>query len=193
MTLRDETTFADMWTAIMTQLRTITHLTEDTCFWFLPAARGSRPQPPAPADVFVTVAPDGGTFDEPLFHGGGGAQLTVNTGFTVTVHRTWHLDAGNVDNYFLLNSDGVAALLMAIINGMTGFDPTTGDGHTHVRELIRPTGFTQPWRSEDEHVGGFDVQFELSFDIDTAWTGDPIGDALPPAGESTSTTTTPAP
>lgn len=190
MTHRDASNFADMWSAIMNRLQDITGLSADNCFWYLPAARGQRAQPPAPSDLFVTVAPDGGNFDASAYHGGGDNQLTVETGFTVSVHRTWHLDAGNVDTHFLMNDEGIAELLMQIIVGMTGFDPLTGDGHYHVRELIRPTGFTQPWRSDDEHVGGFDVQFELTFDIDMSWTGDPAADSLPPATSTTTTTTT---
>lgn len=186
---RDKIDLVSVWEAIIDELRVQLQLNSDQCFFMLPDARGAHFTPTAPTDTFITISPDGGSFDVGLIQGGGVEQITVETGFVVTIHKTWNLDEAGHDQKFLNSDKGIGELMTAVVLALTGFDPTFGQySSPKLRELIRPTGFERPWRDESENRGGVSIHFDMSFDIG-------LGDYpdLTTTTTTSTTTTTPAP
>jgi hypothetical protein len=162
---RVDVTIVEVWEAIINHLRTSLGLNSSTCFWWLD---DGEPPPPTTSSVFVTLAPDGGTFDGSMFDGGGIRQVTVETGLAVTIHSTNRLDTGMRDEQFLTHATlGIGALLNRVITSLTGFDPAVfgnSDNAPALRAEISPTGFSKPTRLKDDKYGSVTVVFNVSFD-----------------------------
>ncbi len=161
---RQKKDIVSIWTAVIARLRTQLSLNSDTCFFWL--GGGSDPQPPPVAtDLFLTVAPDGGTFDEGLQDGGGAAQNTIKTGIAVTIYTQIFLENDSRDDQFLTHSTkGVGAMFTRVCNALIDHDPTFS-GVYAMREQIRPSGFSAPRRSSIDRYGKMTIMFELTWDL----------------------------
>lgn len=147
--------------AVIKRLREQLSLSDSTCFLCL----SDDVTPKTTSDVFLTVSPDGGEFDQGHFDGGGDEQLTVEGGVRVTIHSTLKLDRTGHDSELLSNaSRGVLSVMHEVLRALTGHDLVIDtDGNTTLRRLIAPRGFERPERS-GERLGRISLYFGLSFD-----------------------------
>jgi len=152
-----------VWSAIMTRLQTALSLSADTCFWWLDD--NDPPPPSANSSLFITVSPDGGTFDPGFQESGGSKQVTVETAIRVTVHSTSRLGTGMRDDEFLTNASGLGPMLTNVISALVDFDPVFGIGANPVlRAKMDVQGFEKPYRNQNDSIGGVTVVFGVSFD-----------------------------
>lgn len=127
---------------------------------------GSAPPPAGGANLWVTVAPDGGLFDPQALDGGGREQATVNTALAVTIYSAVRTDSGNHDDRLLMDaSRGMLAKMDDVIGSLTDFDPTDS-GAPYLRELMSPQGWRTPQRINEEAFGAITIVFNISFDWD---------------------------
>ncbi len=165
---RVDVSIVTVWESIRSLLRDGLELSDDTCFWWID--NGDPPPPSADTNLFLTLTPDGGTFDPGMLQGGGVHQVTVSHTLVVTVHCTNRLDAGGRSDYFLTSESGMGQMMARVIAILTDADPTTDEttGNTFVRELIRPIGFSKPERIAEDRYGSVAIHFEVGFDWDVS-------------------------
>lgn len=119
---------------------------------------------PSPGAYSFTVSPLGGSFPAEFMQGGGVEQVTVETGFTVTIHSPLQLDMPRRDVEFLTaNTKGVLGLAKRVLKAMTLFDPQNATAII-LRDPITPTGFS--FRRSDRSLGSMELEFRLMFDWD---------------------------
>ena len=160
---RVDVTLEDVLDAFLARLRSELGLNDRTCFLWL---QRSGPPPPVPDDVFITVEPDGGTFDAAMITGGGANQVTVETTIGITIHSLVRLDPGGRDAYVLQDSTrGIMPMLTSVLRALVSHDLLVG-GNQCLRELLMPTGFERPQRLEGEKRATITVVFNISFDWD---------------------------
>lgn len=155
---------ADVLDAVVLRLRTILVLNERTCFLYL--RRAGMPPPAAPDDIFLTVEPDGGQFDEGMLIGGDRAQATVKTGVAITIHSNVMLDAAMHDARVLSHaSRGMLIFLDKILDALTGHELLLASGEPCLRELMAPQGWNKPDRPDPtDKRAELTVVFGLEFD-----------------------------
>lgn len=160
---RIDSSYAAVLDAVVKRLRDQLSLNESTCFLSL------TPDVPVKtaSDVYLTVSPDGGEFDQAAFDGGGDQQLTAETGVRVTVVSTLKLDRTGHDSELVSNaSRGVLAVMHDVLRALTGHDLLIDvDGNQALRRLIAPRGFDRPER-DSERLGSISLYFGLSFDLE---------------------------
>lgn len=148
--------------SVVTRLKDKLSLNDSTCFYSI------TPDvvPPVPADLFLVITPDGGTFDDGGFEGGGEKQLTCNTGFMVTIKTSMRLDAGSKDKERLTHtSRGMVQMIGRILDAMAGFDLLNAASNTFLRGTLKPQGFGRPEKAGDT-LGSIPLTFDISFDWD---------------------------
>jgi len=148
--------------AVVLRLQAVLTLNDSTCFYSI----NPDSPPPAPADLYLVVTPDGGTFDDGMFEGGGEKQLTCDTGFVVTIKTAMRLDAGGKDKERLTNaSRGMIQMVGQILDALAGHDLLLSTGDAFLRGLLQPQGFGAP-QKDGEKLGSIPLTFNLSFDWD---------------------------
>lgn len=141
-----------------------TFLNNDTCFIWLV----DGDPPPAASNVFVTVEPDGASYDESLFIGGGENQVMEETGIAVTIHSSVRLDPGNRDKEFVRHAQyGVLATYKKVLKALSGHNLLVG-GAPVLREYLRPQGRGRVTRRGNDRFGEMTAVFSISFDWDLA-------------------------
>jgi hypothetical protein len=125
----------------------------------------------SPADLTYVVSPLSGSFDDLMIEGGGTAQCTANTGFTITIHSHLQLDEPQQDKYTALdNSLGLIQAGTLVIkalmrsNAAGGWEPTDASGNILVRDQIAPAGWE--FGKENRAHMWMTISFKTVFDWD---------------------------
>lgn len=161
---RVDTDILSVLEAVVAHLRTDLSMTEANCFWSLEYR--DEDVPPTAPNQFMVLQPDGGTFDNSLFEGGGINQLMADTGLTVKLYTLFQLDRGGRDQQALFHTKGVLTMLDNVVRSLTGLDPNlpVGDTTYGLRKFVQPAGWSAPRRLENGRGVALDVAFNLSFD-----------------------------
>lgn len=135
----------DVLNAVVARLiAQVSGLNSSTCFI------SDTPEPPAASqnNLFVTVAPTGGRFDEEAQIGAGAAELIEYVGFAVTIWSAMKLDRNEHANYLLTDATrGLLAVKKSVLKALVGHNlqVTGGDALVAYIRAINssPPGYTQ--------------------------------------------------
>lgn len=146
----------------------VSGLTAANCFIALNPDQ--TPAPSAAAGGFiVVVSPTSGTFDESMFAGGGGLQLTTNWGLVTKIHDTVVLDPVRKDVIFLTDTTkGIlakaTAVLKALVGNGDGWSPLDASNNPMTRDPLVPTGFSI--QRQEDRIGSIEIEWKVLFDWD---------------------------
>lgn len=157
---RVATDFSAVLTAVVARLiDQITLANAATCFLTLtPDGR-----PLTPGDIWITVSPRGGKFDENMIEGGGRATAWADSGFTVTVHSSVELDQMERETTWLTHATlGVLETMKDAIDALTTYDLLDGSSDEILIEPIVPDGWDEPQRVGPSR-GSISVSFLTKF------------------------------
>ena len=138
---RVPTTQVDVLTAIVKQLQTALGLTESACFLSVhPEA-----QPTVNQNVWLTVSPEDGQFDDGAWGGGGQAVLIENTWAVITIFSAMRLDRPEHDVAFLTDVvRGVLTVKRKVLKALGTFDPVNSSADFILCQPMAPTNSPRP-------------------------------------------------
>lgn len=143
-------------------LRSIDELRPETCVvTVVPDAA----VPPVAQDLYCTISPTAGSFDESLFDGGGREQTALDGGLVVKVFSAIQLDQPGQDSVMLLDrSRGVLRKLHEVLGALAGYLPVDDDGNELTRNPLIPAEYS--FSHDGRRWGAVQVSFRLEFDWD---------------------------
>jgi len=120
------------------------------------------PIPEERQNIFATITPLGGTFDEGFFVGTGSALELA--GVQITVYSANRLDRPDADESMLTDpTRGLLALKHALLVALTNWMPTDADSGIGLLERpMRPTTSGHPGRASED-AGMFSLNFATDF------------------------------
>lgn len=138
-------------------------MNEATCFVSL----NPRLHPdPTPGNVWLTVTPGAGSFEEGQWDGGGRWVAEADTTFTVTAHSPLQLDERGRDTVFLHESSmGLLVVMDQVLEALAGYDPVDELNQQCLIEAVQPNGWDMPERQVDT-LGSIGLVFTVKFDWD---------------------------
>jgi hypothetical protein len=142
----------------------IPSLTPSTCFLSL----DPEPTIALSSQVFVTVAPLGGQFDQGVFDGHGAFGILEHSGVLVSAWSSMRLDQNEHAAAVLSDeSRGLLVLKQRILKALAGHDLQDADGNSLLTALMEPRSAQHPQRAAfgERHVG-FTLAFATPFDWD---------------------------
>lgn len=144
--------------AVLTQLRTVTTFQgENTAF----LSMHTEPLDEMRQNVYATVCPMSGQFDEALFRGYGVAYEA--TGFIVNVFSQMRLDRPDGDVSMLTDATrGLLVLKKQVLDAFTNHILVDTEGNGLLSSSIRPINSSHPNR-DDEGIGTFSLMFATDF------------------------------
>ena len=170
MPTRNDSEQADILVAVKARLQDqIPELGELNCFVsILPDG-----DPYRPADnLFVTVAPTGGTFEG--IAGGGARQCTENTGVLVTIFSRFRAQRQERDEDALVDEvRGILRMKRAILRALAGHDLYVSTDPLQpaapaLRAYLAPTESSPPDPTGDREMVMVSLRFDVTFDWDLA-------------------------
>ena len=162
MTARISTEQADVLEASAAWLRNqVEELgSESVCFV------SAWPMPPhcPPGNLFATIAPTDGTFDQDLLEGGGANTACENAGVVVTVFSRCKLDRAGQSNFLLSDQGrGLLRLKKKILKAFTSHD-LEFERSLILRNQMAPLRSTAGDYNEQQSIGWLSVTFSTDFD-----------------------------
>lgn len=156
------TTHLEVLDAVIARLLTrIPTLNPSTCFF------STNPQPSIwrNGNLFVTVAPQGGTFDQAEFNGMGRAGIVEQTGVIVTCWSAIKLDSTERDLYALRDPDrGLLGWKLKLLDALAGHKLLGLDGQELLTSYLRPTMTQYPQTAGDDgKFSGISIEFATDF------------------------------
>lgn len=144
-------------------LKSIDELAPETCVITINPDAAALP---VSQELYCTVSPTSGSFDESLFDGGGREQTSLEGGIVVKCFSMLQLDQPGQDSVMLIDrSRGVMRKLHEILAALAGFMPVSADGlDTLARNPLIPA--TYAFSHDGRRWGAVEVAFRLSFDWD---------------------------
>jgi hypothetical protein len=132
---------------------------ESTCF----LSMDPEPCHEERQNLYATVAPMSGRFDDEIFDGS--AYANELAGVVITVWSMMKLDRPGGDVRMMTeDARGLLNLKRAILKALKGHDLLDGEGHKILVRPMRPLNAGHPQRHEEEQGS-----FSLSFSTDFIW------------------------
>jgi len=112
-------------------------------------------------NIYATVAPMSGRYDEDLFRGSGNA--VEQSGVIVTVFSQMRLDRPDADTRMLTDETrGLLTLKKQILKALNAKQLQDGEGNNILTSVMRPINAGHPGRASEE-MGTFSLAFATDF------------------------------
>ncbi|MGH7744287.1 MAG: hypothetical protein ACREQ5_05625 [Candidatus Dormibacteria bacterium] len=149
-------------TTVETALQNGLNISPDLCYLSLDPDENYPA--PGPGDRIIIIEPEGANFSENLFWGGGPRQVTIETAVNLQIYSGVRVDPNAKKQRLALidSARGIFQLMIAIMDTLVGVDLTAG-GNTFLRELMRPIGFSQPAKI-DNNLLHSSMSWAISYD-----------------------------
>lgn len=159
MSSRVPTTQAAVLQAIVDRLKAALSFSDSQCFLSVHA----EPNATVDQNLWITVSPEDGQFDQELLDGAGRSGVAEQTWAVLTIFSQVRLDRPEHDVSMLNDtSRGVLSLKHRVINALTQFDPTNSDGDFILMEPMAPTNSPRPL-SDRKKLGDVQLWFSTKF------------------------------
>lgn len=157
-----------MLQAVVTRLiSAVNKFTDTNCF--LTAEPPDEPPANVRNNVFCTVSPTNGQFDQEALIGGGFNTVFEEAGVEVVIFNAVKLDRVGHDSALMTEaSRGLLVLKLAILKALSGHDLQDGSGNEILINLMAPLKSENPRSSKgkDGAVGDLSLQFSTDFEWD---------------------------
>lgn len=162
MATRVNTTQIAVLQAVVARLQAALTLSDLQCFLSVHA----EPNATVDQNLWITVSPEMGHFDDDLFAGAGRNAVAENTWAVITIFSEPRLDRTGRDDVLLADPVvGVLSMKHRAINALTGFDPVNGDSNFILMEPMSPTNSPKPL-SDRKKIGDVQLWFSTNFTWD---------------------------